>query len=125
MSRGVKRGTYRGKPSSAVLLRALVMSVDRQGEWFKIPCLSIPGAKDKDGYTKVHFQDKTMKASRVAYYLYNGEWPIQALHKCDNPACVNPLHLWNGTQKDNIQDAWSKGRSRQQREKRRSDAAAV
>ena len=36
----------------------------------------------------------------------------EVLHSCDTPACVRPSHLWQGTQKDNIQDSISKGRHR-------------
>jgi hypothetical protein len=51
-------------------------------------------------------------AHRVAWEIANGESPgaMLVLHKCDNPQCVNPSHLFLGTQLDNVVDKISKGR---------------
>lgn len=53
-------------------------------------------------------------AHNVAYELYKGEIPEgqRVLHTCDNPLCVNPTHLFLGTQIDNIKDRDMKGRQR-------------
>lgn len=51
-------------------------------------------------------------AHRASYVIYKDKIPdgLNALHKCDNPLCVNPDHLFLGTQKDNIVDMIQKGR---------------
>ncbi len=53
-----------------------------------------------------------MRAHRVSWILTHGpiDHGMGCLHKCDNPPCVNPSHLFIGTQKDNVRDAISKNR---------------
>ena len=57
------------------------------------------------------------KAHRVAWELTNGEIPagLGVLHRRDNPRCVNPDHLFLGTQADNMHDMWRKGRGADRR----------
>lgn len=54
---------------------------------------------------------KTLLAHRVSYFLTYGETDLQVCHKCDVPRCVNPLHLFAGTQKDNRVDCKNKERT--------------
>lgn len=53
---------------------------------------------------------------RAAWRLFVGEIPdgLFVLHKCDNPICCNPGHLFLGTQSDNMKDMWAKKRARPQ-----------
>lgn len=55
-----------------------------------------------------------LKAHRVAYEISFGEVPegMMVCHRCDNPPCVNPDHLFAGSGLDNIQDCWNKGRGK-------------
>jgi HNH endonuclease len=55
---------------------------------------------------------KNVHAHRVAYELYVGEIPqgLNVLHKCNTPRCVNPDHLYTGTQAENIQQCVTDGR---------------
>ena len=78
-------------------------------------CWEWQGCKNKQGYG--HLLDsennRTTTAHRYFYAQYLGT-PIpagfQVLHRCDNPACVYPKHLFLGTQQDNVDDMISKGR---------------
>ena len=53
-------------------------------------------------------------AHRVSWALAHSRWPStneHICHRCDNPACVNPAHLFLGDRSMNMQDMWSKGRN--------------
>jgi len=74
-------------------------------------CWIWTGAKDKYGYGRFKFKEKKWRTHRVAYYLtYKDPGSLCVLHKCDNPSCVRPDHLFLGTNKDNTQDCIKKGR---------------
>jgi len=74
-------------------------------------CWEWMGSRTWDGYGRLRVGEKTYRAHRVSYELFNG--PIQEgmfiCHTCDNPSCVNPQHLFQGSNRDNILDAIAKG----------------
>lgn len=72
------------------------------------------GETNRQGYGQFKLEGRTRRANRISYVFYTGPIPGSLLvcHKCDTPGCVNPDHLFLGTQKENIQDCINKGRPR-------------
>jgi predicted XRE-type DNA-binding protein len=73
------------------------------------------GSSDKDGYGRIGREvssDGIMPAHRASYQIYVCEpGESHVLHKCDNPSCVNPDHLWLGDRFDNMTDSAKKLRN--------------
>lgn len=86
--------------------------------WGKVDKISNPNncwiwtAYKWRGYGKFGWHGKIYLAHRISYELAFGEFDptLDILHKCDNPACVNPDHLFSGTHLDNMRDMINKGR---------------
>lgn len=70
-------------------------------------------SKNPDGYGKVWLFNKMLYAHRISFEITYGKIPenMRVCHKCDNPGCVNPNHLFLGSQKDNMKDMILKGRA--------------
>lgn len=80
-------------------------------------CWVWTGARMPTGYGIIRYPGKKGShtgAHRISYMLHNGNIHsgLHVLHRCDNPSCVNPSHLFLGTPKDNMQDMLRKGRQR-------------
>jgi hypothetical protein len=71
--------------------------------------------RDKDGYGRLKVKQRMKRAHRVSFELSVGSTKnLSVLHRCDNPPCVNPDHLFLGSMKDNMQDKLKKGRLKNQ-----------
>lgn len=79
-----------------------------------LACWEWTGSKDRKGYGRIAstLLAKNLKAHRVSYELHVGPIPpgLSVLHRCDNPSCVRPDHLFVGANDDNMQDMRNKGR---------------
>ena len=80
-------------------------------------CWRWEACKQKYGYGLLGVNGKSSLAHRIAYELAYGVAPGDAFvcHTCDNPACVNPAHLFLGSHQDNMEDMTKKGRAGQSR----------
>lgn len=76
-------------------------------------CWSWTGRRDKDGYGRFYADGRERGAHRVSFSLWSGTGWIKSahvLHRCDNPTCVRPSHLFLGTTQENTADKVAKGR---------------
>lgn len=73
-------------------------------------CWEWQGA-NKDGYGALTYKQKNYRAHRFAFEVQYGRKPVGfLLHSCDNPPCVNPVHLREGTHWENMQDMKDRNR---------------
>jgi hypothetical protein len=82
----------------------------KQRFWSKVDitnlfdCWNWTNYKNHSGYGVLGINNKTILAHRLSYQFAFGQIKdnLQVLHKCNNPACVNPAHLYLGTNQDNV-----------------------
>lgn len=112
-----------------------------QNFWSKVAvgaedaCWEWTGSKTSSGYGNLTWHGSHVQAHRLAYALTKGNIKLLTdfrnegrartyrrfvLHKCDNRACCNPNHLFLGSMRANLKDAYNKGRKRQPRSKHKN-----
>jgi len=110
MTASAKMATKSGPtlPPREALVARFWSKVDKSGD-----CWPWKAGRSNWGYGAfTATRREQVGAHRVSFELENGPIPsgLQVLHRCDNPPCVNPAHLFLGTAADNMHDRWRKGR---------------
>lgn len=105
MGRYRHRGPYRKRP---VLERFFEKVRKTRGCWYW------KASTAGRGYGVFYYEGRQQYSHRVSYQLFVGPIPdgVDILHHCDNPACVKPSHLFEGTDIENVRDMIVKGRDR-------------
>lgn len=85
--------------------------------WAKVKktnnCWIWTGGLNDSGHGRFYIVKKYTLAHRFSWFLVHGHTKFCVLHKCNNARCVNPAHLYEGTQMDNIRDKWAAETKRQ------------
>lgn len=100
-------GTHGGRPTRSAEVKLMI-----EAHADSDACLQWPHKIHTQGYGVCHYAGREWRVHRLAYLIVHGELPDEAriLHRCDNPPCFNPKHLFSGTQTENLLDMRAKGR---------------
>lgn len=96
-------------------IEQLKKALDRNTIKNQEECWGWKGTVSPNGYGRIWFAGKVINASRASWFVHYGliyNKKLCVLHKCDNPICSKPDHLFLGTNKDNTRDMIKKGRKR-------------
>jgi hypothetical protein len=111
-----------------VSLARVSCSVNEERFWAKVDkqdtCWVWTASCNPKGYGQFLVNKVPRRAHRLSWEMHNGPIPagMQVLHRCDNPSCVRPEHLFLGTNNDNMQDKITKGRGRAARHEKQGKA---
>jgi HNH endonuclease len=103
---------YKHTKDSWLLEQLAALTDDLTRPWNEYPCLEWPFVRNPDGYGYAFLGGRQRIVSRYAYEVAIGPLPkeLHACHRCDNPPCFRPIHMFPGTTLDNIHDMIAKGR---------------
>jgi hypothetical protein len=87
---------------------------DLSAHWSAYPCLEWPWFRSPKGYGRLRGPEKIQQSHRAAFFHATGKLDPSKFvcHHCDNPPCFRPIHLFEGTVRDNTYDMIAKGRQR-------------
>jgi len=98
-------------------MKLKLSEADRKRFWSRVnrkgknECWEWMAGKTGFGYGEIWIQGKEWNSHRLCYFVEVGDpGKLNVLHKCDNPSCVNPAHLYAGTQAQNMRDAFIRNR---------------